>query len=192
MDYEKKYRDAIKYLKTFIDGDCVTESEILADFPELKESEDERIRKALIDYFKGGRQDFMSQDAVAWLEKQKEPENVSASTMAPSCWQKEQKPYEPKNWPADKDTLTQEQKPAEWSEEDSEMLMRIINQVGGYTYFAGMDSERVVNWLKSLRPSWKPSEEQMNELHDMLIPGKVFDCDILATLYNDLKKLMED
>lgn len=27
-----------------------------------------------------------------YLEKQKEPENTSASTMAPSCWQKEQKP----------------------------------------------------------------------------------------------------
>lgn len=45
-DFEKKYEKSLKYLKTFIDGDCVTESDILADFPELRESEDERMPKA--------------------------------------------------------------------------------------------------------------------------------------------------
>lgn len=36
---------------------------------------------------------------------------------------------------------------------------------------------------------WKPSEEQMKELLNALIPGKDFDCDILAELYGQLKKL---
>lgn len=64
--------------------------------------EDERIREFLIDLLSHGtwKKDwpFSPAECVAWLEKQKEPENISASTMAPSCWeleQKEQKPVEP-------------------------------------------------------------------------------------------------
>ena len=68
--------------------------------PELAESEDERIRRFLIDILSHGtwRKEwpFGPNEVVAYLEKQKE-----------------QKPYEPHNYPADRDTLTQEQKPAE-------------------------------------------------------------------------------
>ncbi len=65
-------------------------------FPELKESEDERIRKELKEAFEA--YDIESKwngipvrSIFAWLERQKEPENTSASTMAPSCWEVEQK-----------------------------------------------------------------------------------------------------
>lgn len=44
----------------------------------------------------------------------------------------EQKPYEPKNWPIDKDNLIQEQKPAEWSEEYREEDLR--TRFAFYTY----------------------------------------------------------
>lgn len=62
-------------------------------------------------------------------------------------------------------------KPAEWSEEDKEMLEYIIGDVNDatqlYTTRAGKDmAEKEIAWLKSLRPvskeslqSWKPSEE---------------------------------
>ena len=49
----------------------------------------------------------------------------------------------------------------------------------------------LANKLKSLRPHWKPSEEQMNELHYALTPGQEYDCDVLSQLYSELKKLME-
>lgn len=71
-------------------------------------------------------------------------------------------------------------KPAEWSEEDEEMYSRIVRR---YTDYEGIimrtKEESVANkmlgamaqeetWLnnrfKSLRPSWKPSEEQMEAL----------------------------
>jgi len=77
MDYEKKYNDAIKYLKAFLDGDCVTHSEIIADFPELAESEDERVRKEMIHFLKSEKA-FQTIDLpvserwIAYLEKQKE------------------------------------------------------------------------------------------------------------------------
>lgn len=40
-------------------------------FPELKESEDERIRKAIIEYFESCNIKHL--DWIAWLEKQGEP-----------------------------------------------------------------------------------------------------------------------
>lgn len=54
--------------------------------------------------------------------------------------------------------------------------------------------ERADAFLKSLRPQpkWKPTEEQMNELHYTLTPGQYYDCDVLQGLYADLKKLMEE
>lgn len=59
-------------------------------------------------YFEGWK------DGYEEKQKWQEPETASASSI-PS-WeekQKEQKPDEPKNWPADRDNLTQEQKPVE-------------------------------------------------------------------------------
>lgn len=53
-----------------------------------------------------------------------------------------------------------------------------------------MPQDKVV--LKSLRPSWKPSEEQMEALCSKLpiIKGRGDKVqDILQTLYDDLKKL---
>ncbi len=49
-----------------------------------------------------------------------------------------------------------------------------------------------IDWLKSLRPSWKPSEEQMEILQYVCTQSshpnqKVIP--VLESLYNDLKKL---
>ena len=108
MDYEKKYNDALNLAKSYYGEGC---NEFLDTiFPELAESEDERIRKAIIELLKEvGRDDTgISENVkcmIAYLEKQKE-----------------QKPYEPKNWPADKDNLTQEQRPAEWHPTHEQMV----------------------------------------------------------------------
>lgn len=57
------------------------------------------------------------------------------------------------------------QKLVEWNEENERMLSRCIKSIecskqfaDSETYKAAKDAE--MNWLKSLRPSWKPSEEQ--------------------------------
>ena len=120
-------------------------------FPELRESEDERIWEAIVREFERASNSYLietydlSKDKfLAYLEKQKEPENTSASTMIPSCWETEQK----------------EQKPAEWSEEDEQQTDKVLND-----YALGhISSAAVKMWFKSLRPSWKPSEEQMKAL----------------------------
>lgn len=51
--------------------------------------------------------------------------------------------------------IADEQKPAEWSEEDEEMLQALVSGVGCYTIFSGIPSEDIVNWLKSLKQRCK-------------------------------------
>ena len=75
-------------------------------------------------------------------------------------------------------------KPAEWSEED-EMLM---DELESYILYDKEFNDEQKSWrikrLKSIRPSWKPSEEQMCELNwaSKLSP-------VLESLYEQLKKL---
>ena len=112
-------------------------------FPELKESEDERIRRALLELVSNDKvagytkfyeeRGITCDDAIAYLEKQKE------------------------------------QKPVEWSEEDERILKGIIGKIDhDQTY--GVSKAEMLSFLRSLRnrgtictPSWKPSEEQKEE-----------------------------
>lgn len=87
-DYEKKYKDAmgmaeeiIRYYKEHNRGDENSIEDLEGIFPELKESGDEKIRKALIEYF--NEQCDMSDwngvygyQVVAWLEKQKSVKEI--------------------------------------------------------------------------------------------------------------------
>ena len=77
MDYEKAYKEALeraKYLKENTDSvgakDISYSYEYI--FPELKESEDERIRKELIRDIDIAMPIETAQRYIAWLEKQKE------------------------------------------------------------------------------------------------------------------------
>ena len=88
-----------------------------------------------------------------------------------------------------------EQKPVEWSEEDELKMNSLLNYLdpnkGGTKYSSFAQLTGWYNWLKSLRPHWKPSEEQMNGLAHA-INLDVYDAKRygLDSLYNDLKKLM--
>ena len=71
MDYKKKYQNALEWAKSIYPSTFGVDREDLEHFfPELKESEDERIRKELIEFVKsrGG----FKQEYITWLEKQKE------------------------------------------------------------------------------------------------------------------------
>lgn len=144
---------------------------LAAVIPELRESEDERIRARLIEYFKGflegyedcykdgGRVKWEGLDVksiLAWLEKQKE------------------------------------QKPAEWSEEDKDKVVQYLHdRDGGMLWSKATDITRDI--LDMLRPSWKPSEQQMSMLlavvNDPNNAGSESCYISLKSLYNDLKKL---
>ena len=80
----------------------------------------------------------------------------------------------------------------EWSEEDELTIADLIN------YFEGdsleCSAEEMVQRIKSLHPSWKPSEEQMKVLYGILVGCRgTWGKDTVTTmesLYQDLKKLM--
>ena len=84
---------------------------------------------------------------------------------------------------------------AEWSEDDVRNLNRAIFYTRYYQRTKGATdgSEECVAWLKSLRPSWKPSEEQMSMLLAVINEPNnsgASSCQIaLRGIYEQLKKL---
>ena len=87
MDYEKKYKDAleraeeiIRYYKEHNRGDETSIEDLEQIFPELKESEDEKIRKRLLtDFSVIGKEKWGGlkvKDICAWLEKQGEQKSI--------------------------------------------------------------------------------------------------------------------
>ena len=75
MDYKQKYEEALEWARKVIQGKIgFVLDDVLNKFPELKESEDERIRKELITYLKsqGCSAVWNFKDWIAWLEKQGE------------------------------------------------------------------------------------------------------------------------
>lgn len=107
MDYEKKYKEALERAREFYNNEeCrvgMTPVDLEDIFPELKESEDERIRKALITYF----QNFPyvgiesagtnAKEVLAWLEKQGEQKSVG----------KEELKFKAGDWVVRGDTIAQ-------------------------------------------------------------------------------------
>lgn len=74
IDYEKKYKEALEWMKSLYNGlHGATKEEAEKYFPELKESEDEKIRKALVRFHKStiDVDGIKGEDILAWLEKQK-------------------------------------------------------------------------------------------------------------------------
>ena len=75
-DYKKLYEDAIFRMNKWVEGSEIIDPKEVAEFvfPELKESEDEKIRKEIIDFVVGNTisKDGRREIYLAWLEKQSE------------------------------------------------------------------------------------------------------------------------
>ena len=165
MDYEQKIKE---YLNS--DIDVLYKNMLLNLFPELKESEDERIRNFLHHTFTA---EYLSEDKLskwhgepvanilAWLEKQSE------------------------------------QKPATWSKEDERILYSIIADIKATlstcTNSLNDYHKEQITWLKSLKPQhhWIPTKRQMECFEDFLLhipstnPNKM----CLVGIYEELKNL---
>ena len=164
----KRFDEAIKKAKSKIKNDkdhVLYEDDVVEIFPELKESEGEKM----IQYFKDlapfdkadelyEKYGFSHKDAIAWLEKQGE------------------------------------QKPA-WSEEDDTFFKAIIRDIENTQYISEDAKKDRITWLKSLRPqnTWKPSDEQMKLLREVqqALLGK--DChNRFVNFMYELKRLREE
>ena len=208
-NYEKKYEklvDAVKVLRDNNPSDEGIKNWVNDNVPELKESEDEKIRKTLIEYFNAYPKDYYCElktsCIIAWLEKQGEQKHAE--------WHKEDEQnlnaclgYIPDEYLCRwlKDVIHVKYDNPAWNEEDEVRLTNIIIMLkeGASHHFVKGDITNSVDWLKSLKErmklQWKPSEEQLKALNAINVTGGVSYAgqgQELINLYNDLKKLREE
>lgn len=149
-------------------------------FPELKESEDEKIMKDLIGYFKVcGNTTFAHHsvsDVIAWLEKQDEQKSIDNLRWNELTWEDvntieeiinevhsdfrngigaesfgEEVLERFRNTKGDEYVDTCEQNPA-WSEEDEKMLHEISQCIYNNVVNIGtVNKVKYIDWLKSLK-----------------------------------------
>ena len=169
MDYKQKYEEALRLAKSYYDTSDGGANQFLDTlFPELRESEDERIRKTLIEELSAcntvGELKFRlpaptREECIAWLEKQKEPKPVDEEELSKFC---------EANFNAGKRVVLNNPeeyglpKPAGWSEEDDQLIGFIFDLLNDLFWRKdwAMSKEECLERLKSLRPSWKPSEDE--------------------------------
>ena len=172
MNYEKAYKDALERMKSWARGEhpeCFTEAQKAAEFifPELAESEDEMIRKALIRFHKStiDIDGIKGEDILAWLEKQGKQKpiyNFNAVDWQPSkvdgkihnIYNSEVEPkfIEKKELRKIENSpiLSNSAKTGKnWSDEDSLMIDSIIDTM---KWLEGKGATNMkIDWLKSLK-----------------------------------------
>ena len=181
MDFEKKYKEALERARKDLQAcgttECEAYKQIIRYFPELAESEDERMIKAITHILYENYTDAAVikgveiAEIITWLEEQKSKV-------------------------VEFDHL-KEQKPAEWSEED-EKMRTLCGASLAYRYndcgITKGEYDEAIWWLKSLRPQphWRPSEEQMEALKEASaswMNQEMGNSELLESLYKDLKNL---
>lgn len=206
------YEDAIERAKKLGTKQCPLDpTHTIAEqiFTELCESEDEKIRKELLEHCinrRDGKQICVDASDyrrwAAWLEKQS---FVEQDTVKRDLWEYVRE-WTDKfgRFPKDEDELAacidyvmKRQKPIEWSEEDKRALNDAIVALSMYAngnipHILPSQLLEDVEKLKSLKPQphWKPSEEQMEIVENLLaceMPPR--HKKIFESLYNDLKSL---
>lgn len=165
MDYEKKYKDALERAKEMcaMPTDKATMEYI---FPELRESEDERIRKHLLLHFRNKTKETWCnmpvKDIIAYLEKQKE-----------------QKPVE---WSDTNELVFKD-------------ICKHLKEEGYNGWIVVLEALRNGEFnQKSLRlqPHWKPTEKELTALKNLMngkFPDGIFPGATLSELYTKLSKL---
>ena len=167
--FEVKEVDLEKEIQQHI-NDCLEDNpewagEIENIFPELKESEDERMRKALIRFFQWFPYDRLNdenlkpKEAIAWLEKQGEQKpkwGDDDEQYLLVCKNALRKYQVSDKWDADiiskwlEDKLKQGEQKPKWTEEDEERLQSCISTLQGKGLMGGVDTINT-KWLKSLK-----------------------------------------
>jgi len=159
-----EYKEALNRAKELHQsGNALTKLQMEIVFPELKESEDEKIRTrliALVEAFGHGKH---KDEMLSYLEKQKKrkPEiEIYTRTKSKSFME----PYM-KGWNDALEATKKEQKPAEWSEEDENYYDTIVRKL----QVIGDDSGLTMNQIDFLdkhrpQPHWRPSEDEITAI----------------------------
>lgn len=164
-DYKEKYKQALKRARIDYDDKNTSNYErrkLEKIFPELAESEDEKIRKVLIKGLTAMKEihhhttfsdDAINiNDAISWLEKQK---------------------------------------PAEWSEEDKKISDAIYESLDFLALESlGVSEDDVVAWLKSLKSrvqlqpkqEWSEEDSELEKAIKDIIESWLYDLDGIAIM----------
>lgn len=154
MDYEKRYKEALEKIREGLqplsDGakiSGVTKAFLEEVFPELKETEDERIKKELTKFLKNASGGFLDTTIqcktfgkwAAWLEKQGEHDETSIAIKNPEAY---------RIGFADGEAHAKEEMNV-WSEDDENVLEDIEEAI--INYWHGDTQNILLDWLKSLK-----------------------------------------
>lgn len=178
----KAYDEAIERAKKVL-LDCTSEEQKVVEYitPELKENEDEGIRKALIKFHKStiDIDGIKGGDILAWLKKQGEkPNNVYDKELSEILGRVIRRYINDPNIPyTEREKVSMEiipyverlekqcEQKSAWSEEDEAKLKSILFHI------EDVENKDVIDWLKHLKdriqPKHKWSEEDENVIEDI-------------------------
>lgn len=209
MDYEQKYKEALERAKALYAKDAPDSLHLETIFPELKESEDERIKETIIRMLyvhdeNSYHFDYISKEkCLAWLEKQSE--------QKPAEWSEEDEYYQyvltnecvgktgkenAINWLKSLKDRVHPKQDVMSKDEFAHTVGYLVQDVVANEHMPEGEKQPtkyfVEKYYSKLRPQpkWKPSEEQLGVLASTTRYG-VTNKKILQSLYMDLKKLKE-
>ena len=145
MGYEKEHALLLELGNKLIEKNPELREWVESKIPELRESEDEKIRKDLINYFRDHKPlEHKEKDAIAWLEKQDEQKPV---------WSE-----------GDKKMINLLIKIFEVNHPNGHFKVK-VNPIG-ITNMEDISTKEIVDWLKSIKPQkrWKPTEQNIEDL----------------------------
>ena len=169
-DYKKKYKEALDNFKKIKAAN--KDNKELVDFieykyPELKESEDERIRKEIIQSIQDNMCVIHKDKCIAWLEKQggqkpawSEEDEKIIKELSNIIVANSKNNYLGHYYTPDLITKLQSLRHSskllnqEWSEEDEQMINDIIEAID--EQYDVSDYQEMVNWLKFIKERVQP------------------------------------
>ena len=201
----ERYDEVVNKLRRFMEqgvNPLITRADVQDFFPQLAESEDDRIRKEIVRFIRMEVEDeIVGNKWLAWLEKHKYTEDDLDKAYKCANEVQYRRGYED----AKKEIVKQDEQKTVWSEEDEKkrtLLISILEVNHPYDYFKvnpantlnmeAMHVEELVDWLKSLRPQnrWKPDSSMLICLEYAIKHiNKDGDKRILSKLLEQLKKL---
>lgn len=174
MDYEKKYKDSLTWMQSLYDGlHGATKKDAEHYFPELKESEDEKIRKRIIHALHGDVLDMEETNkAISWLEKQGEQKqdpcdnckDVMLNCHNFPCIKKRafkqgKSAFEVIN-EEDVDNANKVEQKSFWSEEDERQWNNIFDVLDGHFELSEEGYKNAANWFKAIKGRVQPQPKQ--------------------------------
>ena len=209
MDYEKKYNEALERAKEM----CATPTDKTTMeyiFPELCESEDERIRKQCIELLRGAYStEYEALECIAWLKKQKEQKPEIAKSEIEFADKYSRKVYEElvSNFKSidgyfigcnDVSDIVLNaildafkwQKPAEWSEKH---IADIFEKVGLAKIVREQGNDELTNAVQSAMIELsKGNSKEWSEEDEKRIKQLIYDTEAIRADYEKKKEQLGD